>query len=86
MTPYEILQYYYGDNIEIVRDAQVMTNTPSYPGIELRLVHSATTVTTIQVQLNRIARNYPAIQKISSVDGCIRRTDRRCCQNISANF
>ena len=37
MTPYEILQYYYGDNIEIVRDAQVMTNTPSYPGIELRL-------------------------------------------------
>ena len=69
MTPYEILQYYYGDNIEIVRDAQVMTNTPSYPGIELRLGSFGNDVRTIQVQLNRIARNYPAIQKISSVDG-----------------
>ena len=63
MTPYEILQYYYGDNIEIVRDAQVMTNTPSYPGIELRLGSFGNDVRTIQVQLNRIARNYPAIQK-----------------------
>ncbi|MGN0612917.1 MAG: peptidoglycan-binding protein [Porcipelethomonas sp.] len=68
-TPYEILQYYYGDDIDIVTDAPVMTNTPSYPGIELRLGSFGNDVRTIQVQLNRISRNYPAIPKISSVDG-----------------
>lgn len=68
-TPYEILQYYYGDDIDIVTDAKVMTNTPSYPGIELRPGIFGNDVRTIQVQLNRIARNYPAIPKISYVDG-----------------
>lgn len=69
MSPYEILQYYYGNDIDIVRDAQVMTNTPSYPGIDLRLGSFGNDVRTIQIQLNRISRNYPAIQKITYVDG-----------------
>ncbi|MBQ3566770.1 MAG: peptidoglycan-binding protein [Oscillospiraceae bacterium] len=69
LTPYEILQYYYGDNIDIVKNAMVMTNTPSYPGVELRLGTFGNDVRTIQVQLNRISRNYPAIPKISAVDG-----------------
>ena len=68
-TPFEILQYYYGEDIDIVTDAVVMTNTPSYPGTELRPGFIGNDVTTIQVQLNRISRNYPAIPKISSVDG-----------------
>lgn len=68
-TPYEILQYYYGDDINIVTDAKVMTNTPSYPGVDLRTGMFGNDVRTIQVQLNRIGRNYPAIPKISSVDG-----------------
>lgn len=68
-TPYEILQYYYGNDIEIVQNAEVMTNTPSYPGVELRLGTFGNDVKTIQVQLNRISRNYPAIEKISTVDG-----------------
>lgn len=68
-TPYEILQYYYGDDINIIQDAEVMTNTPSYPGVELRQGIFGNDVRTIQVQLNRISRNFPAIPKISSVDG-----------------
>lgn len=68
-TPYEILQYYYGDDIEIVTDATVATNTPSYPGTDLRLGIFGNDVRTIQVQLNRISRNYPAIPKISEIDG-----------------
>lgn len=68
-TPYEILQYYYGDDINIIQDAEVMTNTPSYPGVELRQGIFGNDVRTIQVQLNRISRNSPAIPKISSVDG-----------------
>lgn len=68
-TPYEILQYYYGKDIDIITDAVVMTNTPSYPGIDIRLGTFGNDVRTIQVQLNRISRNYPAIPKISEIDG-----------------
>ena len=68
-TPYQILQYYYGEDIDIITDAQVMTNTPSYPGTELTLGTIGNDIRTIQVQLNRISRNFPAIPKISEVDG-----------------
>ena len=33
---FQILQFYYGDNIRLVRDAAVGDNTPSYPGVALR--------------------------------------------------
>ncbi len=69
LTPYEILQYYYGDDIDIITNAKVMTNTPSYPGTELKIGLFGNDVRTIQVQLNRISKNYPAIPKISAVDG-----------------
>ncbi|MCM1006746.1 MAG: peptidoglycan-binding protein [Ruminococcus flavefaciens] len=69
MTPYEILQYYYGDNIEIVRNAPVKTAMPSYPGVELKLGSGGNDVRSLQIYLNRISRNYPAIPKIPSADG-----------------
>ena len=68
-TPYQILQYYYGEDIDIITDAQVMSNTPSYPGTPLTLGIIGNDIRTIQVQLNRISRNFPAIPKISEVDG-----------------
>ncbi len=61
LTPYEILQYYYGGNINIVRDAPTGANVPSYPGTSLRLGDRNEEVRTIQRELNRIAQNYPAI-------------------------
>ena len=69
MTPYEILTYYYGENIDIVSNAPVRTYTPSYPGFDVALGYSGDPVRTIQVQLNRISRNYPAIPKIGDVTG-----------------
>ncbi len=69
MTPFEILQYYYGDDIEIVENAPVMQNQPSYMGQPLRLGDASNEVKTLQVRLNRISRNYPAIPKIPSADG-----------------
>lgn len=69
MTPYEILQHYYGDDIDIVRNAPVRTGTPSYPGRPLRLGDASNDVQTIQIQLNRISRNYPNIPKINQADG-----------------
>lgn len=68
-TPYEILKYYYGDDIEIVRNAPVRTRTPSYPGAEQREGMAGNEIKTLQIQLNRISNNYPAIPKISSTDG-----------------
>lgn len=69
MTPYEILQHYYGDDINIVSNAPVEDNIPSYPGVPLRLGSAQEEVRTIQRQLNRIGDNYPAIPKIDPTDG-----------------
>lgn len=68
-TPYEILQYYYGDDINIIRNAPISANVQSYPGIILRLGSASEDVRTIQRELNRIAVNYPSIPQIPSVNG-----------------
>lgn len=68
-TPYEILQYYYGDDIDIVKDAPVKTSMPSFPGIALEVGSAGNDVKSLQIYLNRISRNYPAIPKIPAADG-----------------
>lgn len=65
----EILQNYFGNDIQIVNDAPVANNQPSYPGTPLRLGDTGNDVLRKQIQLNRISRNYPAIPKIATVDG-----------------
>lgn len=62
-VPYEILRYYYGD-VNLVNNATVRTNIPSYPGRALRLGSRGEDVRTIQRELNRIAANYPAIPTV----------------------
>lgn len=64
----QILRSYYG-NIEIVNNAPIMGITSSYPGTPLRRGSSGPFVVVIQVALNRISQNYPAIPKLASVDG-----------------
>lgn len=66
---FEILKYYYGDDIEIVSDAPVKTAMPSYPGTELRKGSFGNDVKFVQVWLNRISGNFPAIPKIPAADG-----------------
>ena len=68
-TPYEILTYYYGDNLAIVRNAPIAALTESYPGTTLRLGNSGNEVRYIQLRLNRIAKNYPSIPTIPNPDG-----------------
>ncbi len=65
--PYAILQHYYGSNINIVFDAPIGDNVPSYPGRPLRRGSVGQDVRTIQQQLNRIRKNYPALPVISPV-------------------
>ncbi len=64
-----ILKTYYGDNIELVENAPIAGNTPSYPGIALQLGDSSRDIEQKQIQLNRISRNYPYIPKIPVVNG-----------------
>lgn len=64
----QILRSYYGD-VEIVANAPIRGITSSYPGTPLRRGSSGPSVVVIQVELNRISQNYPAIPKLASVDG-----------------
>ena len=69
MNAFQILQYYFGDNIRLVRDAAVGNNAPSYPGVPLRRGSFGDDVLIIKRELNRIALNYPAVPRISSLTG-----------------
>ena len=69
LTPYGILQRYYGDDINIVYDAPISASIPSYPDIPLRLGSAGEDVRIIQRQLNRIGDNYPAIPYIPATNG-----------------
>lgn len=64
LLPYQILREYYGDDINLVFDAPVGDNTPSYPGVPLRRGSYGEDVRILKRQLNRIRKNYPAIPNI----------------------
>ncbi len=65
--PLEILRYYYGDDIELVRDAPIQSLGRSYPGSPLRLGSTGESVAVMKTMLNRISQSYPAIPKIFPV-------------------
>ena len=69
LLPYQILQNYYGNNLEIVRDVPVGAIEASVPLFPLRIGSSNDDVRTVQIRLNRISDNYPSIPKIVRTDG-----------------
>ncbi|MBE6976724.1 MAG: spore cortex-lytic protein [Ruminococcaceae bacterium] len=64
----QILRNYYG-NVEVVTNAPIRGITSSYPGTPLRRGSTGPNVVVVQVELNRISQNYPAIPKLANVDG-----------------
>ena len=64
----QILKYYYGNDIEIVRTSNIAAIPESYPGSPLRQGDSGPAVFTLQRQLNRIAKDYPSFGTLT-VDG-----------------
>lgn len=68
-VPYDILRYYYGDDIEIVSDAPIQDVRESYPGVPLKISSSGGDVRILQQRLNAVARDYPLIPRISVPDG-----------------
>lgn len=65
----DIIRYYYGDDTELVVNAPVSENVPSYPGTPLTVGDLGENVRRMQLYLNRISANYPAIPKISTAIG-----------------
>lgn len=85
-TPYRILQYYYGNDIDIVKNAPIKSNTPTYPGTPLRLGTGGEEVIEIQRELNRIAANYPSIPKISGSRGYFEQTTQNAVRQFQHIF
>lgn len=62
----EIIRYYYGNDMYI-NTAELISGVPSsYPGYDLTIGSSGEKVRQMQTQLNRIARNYPAIPTLAT--------------------
>ena len=62
----DILYRYYGSDIELVVDAPIQDLTASYPNPPLRLGSAGPEVSAVQIILNRISQNYPAIPKVAA--------------------
>ncbi|MBR5501597.1 MAG: peptidoglycan-binding protein, partial [Oscillospiraceae bacterium] len=68
-TPYQILTYYYGNDIVIDQAPQAAGAIASWPGYALRRGDRGENVRVIQQQLLRIRRNYPLIPDLGTADG-----------------
>ncbi len=69
LTPFEILQRYYGDTIELVTQVPVGSVEASAPSYPLQRGSTGDEVRVLQLRLNRISDNYPSIPKIIAPDG-----------------
>jgi peptidoglycan hydrolase-like protein with peptidoglycan-binding domain len=68
-TPLEILKYYYGNDIDIVKNVPIGGTGNIYPGEPLKYGDSSIDILAIQLAMNRVSKNYPAIPKIHPVNG-----------------
>ncbi len=66
--PWQILQYYYGNDIGIFRNAPV-EGLQLYEGPVMRIGSADPYVTRVQVMLNTIAEVYPAVPRIPVANG-----------------
>ncbi len=62
----EIIRYYYGNDMYIDTATAISGVPSSYPGYVLNIGASGDKVRQLQTQLNRIARNYPAIPTVTA--------------------
>ena len=81
----QILQNYYGSDIEIVRTSNIQAIPESYPGTPLREGNSGTNVFILQRQLNRITKDYPFFGLLN-VDGVFSPEMTRTVQRFQQQF
>ena len=68
-SPFDILRYYYGDNIVLMENTPIASPAESAPPFPLSLGSFGNNVRTVQLRLNRISNNFPSIPKIALTDG-----------------
>ena len=81
----QILQYYYGNDLELVRTNNIADIPESYPGTPLRIGSTGDAVRVIQRQLNRIAQDYPFFGR-TSVDGVFGQTTADVVKKFQKQF
>lgn len=62
--PFQIIQYYYGNDVSIISNVPVDSAIESYPGSPIMRGNTGSTVRRIQNSLNIISKNYPLIPKV----------------------
>jgi peptidoglycan hydrolase-like protein with peptidoglycan-binding domain len=86
LSPYEILQYYYGDDIDIVQNVPIEGIDASAPAVPLSRGSSGPNVELAQIRLNRISSNYPLIPKIYPTDGIFDATTEEAVKAFQSTF
>lgn len=69
LSAFEILQNYYGTDIELVDNVEVANISSSAPRVALQEGDTGRDVELMQIRLNRISGNFPGIPKIYPTDG-----------------
>lgn len=69
LSAFQILQNYYGNDIELVENVEVENVASSAPAVALREGDTGRDIELIQIKLNRISGNFPGIPKIYPTDG-----------------
>ena len=82
----QILETYYGTDIELVTNAPEQEIAPSYPGAPLQAGDQSAEVLVAQVMLNRIARTYPAIPRPLDADGVFGAYTKRAVRQFQEIF
>lgn len=86
LTPYEILQFYYGENINLQADTPLAEAYETYPGTPLQLGDNNPYVLLMQISLNTISTNYPAIPKIPNPTGTFDEATQAAVQEFQRIF
>ena len=81
----EILRYYYGSSMYINTADEISGVPASWPGSNLEVGSTGDKVRMLQEQLNRIARNYPALPTIA-VDGIYGSATKAAVEKIQSIF
>lgn len=81
----QILRYYYGDRVQLVTTNNIASIPSSWPGITLKRGSTGTSVSILQRQLSRIAKDYPAFGK-PEVTGTFDATTESCVKKFQRQF
>ncbi|MFV0342163.1 MAG: LysM peptidoglycan-binding domain-containing protein [Anaerocolumna sp.] len=86
MDSLKILRYYYPDDIEIATTDIITNVVESYPGTPLKLGSTGRSVELMQIYLNRIRKNYPAIPEITDEAGVFGSTTEAAVKKFQSIF